>query len=137
MGLTDDNGSYLFENFKPGHYQVSASKPGFAKSSTVEIDLVARQNARVDITFSIEQVQQTVNVEAAAEQINTENSVVGDTSGNDQLVQMPLNFRAQTTSPLASLALSPNVVTDSQGNIGVGGRHVLHDRFSRRRNFHG
>jgi hypothetical protein len=34
---------------------------------------------------------------------------------------MPLNFRAQTTSPLASLALSPNVVTDSQGNIGVGG----------------
>ena len=38
-----------------------------------------------------------------------------------QLVQMPLNFRAQTTSPLAALALSPNVITDSQGNIEVGG----------------
>ncbi len=34
---------------------------------------------------------------------------------------MPLNFRAQTTSPLAALALSPSVITDSQGNIQVGG----------------
>ena len=34
---------------------------------------------------------------------------------------MPLNYRAQTTSPLAALALSPGVITDSQGNIEVGG----------------
>jgi hypothetical protein len=34
---------------------------------------------------------------------------------------MPLNFRAQTTSPLAALALSPSIITDSQGNIQVGG----------------
>ncbi len=60
-------------------------------------------------------------MEAAAEQINTENATVGDTRGTDQLVQMPLNFRAQTTSPLAALALSPSIITDSQGNIQVGG----------------
>jgi hypothetical protein len=70
MAPTDDNGSYLFENLKPGHYQVSADKPGFAKSSTISIDLVARQSARIDITFSLQQVQQTVSVEAEAEQIN-------------------------------------------------------------------
>ena len=71
--------------------------------------------------MSIGQVTQTVSVESAAEQINTENATVGDTRGTDQLVEMPLNFRAQTTSPLASLALSPSVITDSQGNIQVGG----------------
>ncbi len=118
---TDGSGSYLFENLKPGHYQVSAAKEGFTISSTVAIELVARQSARIDVSFSLAQLQETVSVETAAEQINTENSVIGDTRGTDQLVQMPLNFRAQTTSPLAALALSPNVVTDSQGNIAVAG----------------
>jgi hypothetical protein len=128
--LTDASGGYLFENLKPGRYEVSAVKTGFAKSSFVSIDLDARQSARVDVDFSIEQVQQTVSVEAAAAQINTENSVIGDSEGTDQLVQMPLNFRAQTTSPLAALSLSPNVITDSQGNLEVGGASYSMTGFS-------
>jgi hypothetical protein len=119
--LSDGSGGYLLENLKPGHYQVSAEKEGFAPTPPSAVELTARQSARVELSLSLVQVQQTVNVEAAAGQINTENSTVGDTRGTDQLVEMPLNFRAQTTSPLASLALSPNVVTDSQGNISVQG----------------
>jgi hypothetical protein len=128
--VTDENGSYLFENLKPGRYEVSAVKEGFAGSPAVTVDLIARQSARVDLSLTIAQVQQTVSVEAAATQIDTENSTVGDTKGNDQLLQMPLNFRAQTTSPLASLALSPNVVTDSQGNVEVGGASYSMTGFS-------
>jgi Carboxypeptidase regulatory-like domain len=119
--LTDHTGGYLFENLKPGHYTVSAAKPGFSESSTATLELTARQSVRVDVTLSIESLQQTVSVEGAAEQINTENATVGDTRGTNQLVEMPLNFRAQTTSPLAALALSPSIITDSQGNIQVGG----------------
>jgi hypothetical protein len=83
--------------------------------------LEARQSARVDLGLPLAQVQQTVNVEAAAEQINTENGVIGDSKPTEALVEMPLNFRAQTTSPLAALALSPNIITNSMGNIEVGG----------------
>jgi Carboxypeptidase regulatory-like domain len=119
--VTDDNASFLFANLKPGNYTVAASKEGFAASPTISVELVARQSARVDLSLSLAQVQQNIKVEAAAEQINTENATVGDTRGTSQLVEMPLNFRAQTTSPLASLALSPSVITDSQGNIQVGG----------------
>jgi len=119
--LSDASGGYLFENLKPGNYSLSAAKSGFSQSSSVTLELTARQSVRTDISLSIGQVQQTVSVESAAEQINTENATVGDTRGTDQLVEMPLNFRAQTTSPLASLALSPSVITDSQGNIQVGG----------------
>jgi hypothetical protein len=121
MVISDANGGFLFENLKPGNYTLSGTKPGFSQSSTVTLELTARQSARADLSLSIGQVTQTVNVESAAEQINTENATVGDTRGTDQLVEMPLNFRAQTTSPLASLALSPSVITDSQGNIQVGG----------------
>jgi hypothetical protein len=119
--VTDGSGDFLFENLKPGHYNVVASKEGFAMSPTTAVELAARQSARVDLSLSLAQVQQSVNVQVAAEQINTENATVGDTRGTDQVGQMPLNFRAQTTSPLAALALSPSVITDSQGNIQVGG----------------
>lgn len=119
--LTDTAGNYLFENLKPGHYEVSATSEGFAKSSTITLELEARQSARIDLALSLGQVEQIVSVESAAEQVNTEDAVIGDSKPTDSLVQMPLNFRGQTTSPLASLSLSPNVVTDSQGNIGVGG----------------
>jgi hypothetical protein len=130
VATTDDSGGYLFENLKPGHYTLSVSKTGFATSSTVALELTARQSARADVTLSIEKVSQSITVEAAAEQINTENAAVGDTRGTNQLIQMPLNFRAQTTSPLAALSLSPNVVTDSQGNIAVGGATFAMTGFS-------
>ena len=128
--ISDDVANFLFENLKPGNYSMTAYKDGFAPSPTTTVELVARQSARVDLSLSLAQVQQTVNVEAASEQINTENGVVGDTRGNDQLLSMPLNFRAQTTSPLAALGLSPNVVTDSQGNIAVGGATFSQTGFS-------
>jgi Carboxypeptidase regulatory-like domain len=118
---TDGTGGYLFENLKPGHYTVSAAKSGFAASSAVTLELIARQSARVDITLSVQSDQQTVTVEAGAQQIDTEDATVNDTRETSQLIDMPLNFRAQTTSPLAALALSPSVITDSQGNIEVGG----------------
>jgi Carboxypeptidase regulatory-like domain len=126
----DDNANYLFENLKPGRYNLVASKDGFASSTTAAVELAARQSARVDLKLSLALVVQTVSVQDVAELINTEDSVVGDTRGNDQLVQMPLNFRAQTTSPLAALALSPNVVTDSQGNLAVGGATFAMTGFS-------
>ncbi|MGA2040986.1 MAG: carboxypeptidase-like regulatory domain-containing protein [Bryobacteraceae bacterium] len=127
---SDDSGGYLFENLKPGHYQISAMKEGFAPAPAAAVELAARQSARVELFLSLAQTQQTVNVEASAGQINTENSVIGDSKTTDDLVEMPLNFRAQTTSPLASLALSPNVVTDSQGNIAVGGATFAMTGFS-------
>src|SRR5580658_3266679 len=99
--ITDGSGDFLFENLKPGHYSLVASKEGFATSPTTTVELEARQSARVDLSLSLSQVQQTINVEASALQINTENATVGDTRGTNQLVEMPLNFRAQTTSPLA------------------------------------
>ncbi|HXW14566.1 MAG TPA: carboxypeptidase-like regulatory domain-containing protein, partial [Terriglobia bacterium] len=130
VAKTSGSGEYLFENLKPGHYTVSVSKTGFSPSDIVALELTARQSARADVALSIEKVSQAITVEAGAEQINTENATVGDTRGTDQLVQMPLNFRAQTTSPLAALSLSPNVVTDSQGNIAVGGATFAMTGFS-------
>jgi hypothetical protein len=47
--------------------------------------------------------------------------VIGDSKLGGQIAQLPLNFRAVTSSPLAALATSPDVQQDSQGNIALSG----------------
>jgi hypothetical protein len=64
---------------------------------------------------------QTVEVDAAGGQINTENGTLSDSVTNIEMTQLPLNNRATTTSPLGALALSASVQTDSAGNIALGG----------------
>jgi hypothetical protein len=60
-------------------------------------------------------------VTSDATQIDTENATLGDSKDNLQMTQLPINNRATTTSPLGALGLSPNVQTDSSGNIALGG----------------
>jgi hypothetical protein len=114
-----DDGSFLVENLNPGHYQLTADKEGFQESA-IDVELSARQSLRADITLTLASQSTAVEVSAVAEQLNTENGTIGDAKSTSQIVQLPLNYRAVTTSPLAALSTSPNVEQDSEGNIAVG-----------------
>jgi Carboxypeptidase regulatory-like domain/TonB dependent receptor len=119
--VSGDDGSFVIENLKPGHYQLTATKDGFQSSSPVEVQLSARQSLRVDVSLALQAQTETVEVTSASDQVNTENGIIGDTKGTNQIAQLPLNFRAVSSSPLAALATSPNVQQDSQGNIALNG----------------
>jgi hypothetical protein len=85
------------------------------------IVLEARQDSRYALTMTIAATVSTVEVTSTATQINTENGVLADSKGGTLIGELPLNFRASTTSPLAALTTSANVQTDNQGNVAVGG----------------
>jgi hypothetical protein len=119
--VSSDDGVFEVQNLKPGRYRVTGRKPGFADALVPQLTLEARQDLRVNLTFSVASQNQTVEVSAVAEQINTENGTIAASLQNLELTQLPLNSRAVSTSPLAALALSPEVQYDSQGNISVGG----------------
>jgi hypothetical protein len=116
-----EDGAFTVENLKPGHYQLTATKQGFQQSAVVTVELSARQNLRVDLLLALEKHAEIIEVSAASEQLNTENAVIGDSKVTEQITQLPLNFRAVSTSPLAAMATSANVQQDSQGNIALGG----------------
>jgi len=118
---SDQNGSFEFVNLKPGHYAVSAQAQGFADFKVASAELTARQTLRIDVTLGVKSQTQTVEVSDTVAVINTENAVISDSLDNQQITQLPLNNRATTTSPLASVALSPNVQQDSSGNLALGG----------------
>ena len=119
--VVSSDGVFEVQNLKPGRYRVTGRKPGFADALVPQLTLEARQDLRVNLTFSVASQNQTVEVSAVAEQINTENGTITASLQNLELTQLPLNSRAVSTSPLAALALSPEVQYDSQGNISVGG----------------
>src|SRR3984885_6649117 len=118
---TDADGSYLFNNVKPGRYVVTVACTGFSTTNISGVTLIARQDLRINATLSVAAEAVTVNVSAAADQINTESATLSDSKDNSLITQLPLNNRATTTSPLGSLALSPNVQQDSSGNVSVDG----------------
>ncbi len=118
---SDATGTYAFENILANRYSIRARHDGFAETVVGGITLAARQDLRYTLQMKISAQATTVEVTSSANQINTENGVIGDSKGTGDIGQLPLNFRASTTSPLAALATSSNVQQDSQGNIALGG----------------
>ena len=127
---SDQNGSFEFVNLKPGDYSLSAEAEGFAEFQVRSAELTARQTLRIDVTLGVKSQSQTVEVSDTVAVINTENAVISDSKDNRQITQLPLNNRASTTSPLAALAISPNVQEDSSGNIALGGASSAMVNFS-------
>ena len=118
---TDGDGAYLFNNVKAGQYVVTVARTGFSTTNIQGVALNARQDLRVNATLAVAADAVTVDVNATADQINTESATLSDSKDNTLITQLPLNNRATTTSPLGSLALSPNVQQDSSGNVTVDG----------------
>jgi hypothetical protein len=121
VAISDASGTFLLENLKPGHFHLQAHHDGFAETNLAGIVLNPRQDLRLTVQIAVAEEMTTVEVSAAADQINTENATLGDMKTNEEITQLPLNNRAVTTSPLGALAASSNVQQDSSGNIAVGG----------------
>ncbi len=114
-------GQYQFPNMQPGTYSVSAAKAGFASVKTDGVTLDARQERRVDLTMSVAAVQQTVEVNAAAATINTENANISNMINNTAVTDLPMNYRGASSSPLGAIVALPNVQQDQNGNIALTG----------------
>ncbi len=123
------DGEFLFENLNAGHYKVTIHHDGFS-DVIISSTLASRQEQRLPVTLSIASQATTVQVNASGAELNTENGTVADTVSNLELTQLPMNSRAVSSSPLAGLALSPSVVSDTQGNISVGGATAAQTGFS-------
>jgi hypothetical protein len=121
VSSSDSTGAYTFENVPAGHYTIRGQHSGFADSELDGITLAARQDLRFALTLKIAAQATTVQVTSSVAEINTENASIGDMKTGTTLAELPLNYRAQTTSPLAALATSANVQEDTSGNIAIAG----------------
>lgn len=105
-------GIYTLSQLKEGIYALSARSVGFKEFVVRDIQLVARDHRRVDITLEVGQVEAKVEVSAGSSLIETETARISDTRDIAQLRDMPLNSRAIW----AQLALAPSVLQASAGS---------------------
>ncbi|HEY7212322.1 MAG TPA: carboxypeptidase-like regulatory domain-containing protein, partial [Bryobacteraceae bacterium] len=104
-------------NLPPGTYSVRAELSSFKPSITRDVVLLANRSARVNVVLSPGDVNQTVEVTAAAPTINSENATVGNVMQSGAITTVPLNGR--TVDRL--IRISAGVTTDNANNPRVAG----------------
>ncbi|HSB13017.1 MAG TPA: carboxypeptidase regulatory-like domain-containing protein [Bryobacteraceae bacterium] len=119
---TDAGGLYEILNLKPGRYEITAIKTGFATARIAEARLEARHTLRADLSLQLAPHSETLVVaERLVPLINTETGIIAHTKTFDQITQLPLNYRGVTTSPLAVLFAVPGVHQDAGDRPSIAG----------------
>jgi hypothetical protein len=103
--VTDAAGRYEFAQVPPGAYTVSAKKPGFAELERTGVELQVNTPAELNLTLEVASLTESVNVEAEAPTINTNDAAVGNAFNQTQVRQLPL----QTRNVVELLSLQPGV----------------------------
>ena len=103
--VTTGAGIYSFPSLLPGIYNLRVEQQGFRAAVENNIELQVQQTTRVDFTLQVGQLSESIEVAAAAVQLNTEDATVGTVIENRRIVDLPLNGRDY----LQLVALSPNV----------------------------
>src|SRR5438105_4275918 len=102
---TDVQGSYAFPSLPVGHYDVQASASGFKDFAVTGLTLDVNSALLVDIPLTLGSQSEHVTVEAAAVQVETTSTQMGEVISGASITSIPLNGR----SYLGLLALQPGV----------------------------
>jgi len=88
--VTNSSGEYTRPALKPSTYTVTVSAPGFKKSSQKDIELKAGERTGVNITLTVGDIGQTVEVVSSAPLLQTESTQVGAAINTKSLTDVPL-----------------------------------------------
>jgi hypothetical protein len=91
---TNTQGAYDFPDVKLGHYQVTASMTGFDVTKTEDFTVQVNARQRVDVALKVGSAAETVQVNAAAEVLETDSSERGQVINTREVENLPLNGRA-------------------------------------------
>jgi carboxypeptidase family protein len=112
---TDQSGTYSRPLLKPGVYTVTVEGTGFQKAQQKGIIVSPGQPSAANITLQVGNVNQTVEVTAAAPLLQTETAAQGANLNSAQVSQLPLGGQ-RTFTFLARL--SPGVLPAEPGARG-------------------
>lgn len=115
--LSNTNGDYVSPNLPPAEYNLRVEHTGFRSVDVKQIRLLTSQTVRNDIRLEPGELQQTVQVEAAAPVVNSESSSVASNVDAHTVVTLPLNGR--TLDRL--IQITAGNTSDSASNPKLGG----------------
>jgi hypothetical protein len=93
---TNDLGEFVFPNLQIGPYRIEVVKPGFKTYVQTGIQLEVDSKPVIPIVLGLGEVNQTVQVEANASQVETQSLGVAATMQTPFVLDLPLNGRTPT-----------------------------------------
>src|SRR6266568_2264268 len=129
---SNGNGLYTFSPVKLGHYTITVTAQGFAKTTQKNLTVNVAQVLQVNVSLKLGAASETVEVNTAPPLLQTEEASVGQVIGREEVNNLPLNGRnftflaqlgagmqtpqADTRGNEASGAFSANGLRPSQDN---------------------
>ena len=135
MKTTNAAGLYEFFTVKPGAYVITAEKPGFAIALVDNVQVQVGSRPRVDLTMTIGQVSEKIQVTAAAPLIETDTSQRGQVITGDQTRELPLNGREYSALALLTTGVRQSALnrstngTPREGAFNVNGLRSTFNNF--------
>ncbi|MBV8820263.1 MAG: TonB-dependent receptor, partial [Acidobacteriaceae bacterium] len=136
---TDHQGQYRLLSLPIGRYKVEATLAGFETFVENNLVLTVNEQHRVDLNMHVGSVQQQIEVQANAVQVETSNTQLGEVIETKQIAALPLNGRSYIdllglqagVAPVSSGASTSNVVSGqlAAGNVSVNGQRESSNQF--------
>ena len=111
----DAQGVYSVSSLPIGNYRIEAQREGFKTSARGPIELTVGKNAVEEITLTIGDVNQTVEVAASTPTVDTASSAVGFLVGEKQIRDLPLNGRNYIQLTLLAPGVQPVPQENTEG----------------------
>ena len=115
-------GDYQFLNLVPGIYRVQVEQGGFKRATRENVEVNVSGTVRADIAMQLGEITQTVEVEATAPLLQTENANLSQVVNSRAVQELPLNGR----NIMNLIALVPGVVPQgtTDGNA-ITGKNIF------------
>ena len=103
---TNEQGYYSIQFIRVGQYTINVSQPGFQTFNKTGNQVDINQIVRNDIQLQVGSVTETVNVQATAPVIKTDDASVSEVLNQRSVADLPLNGR----DPLKLAITTPGVI---------------------------
>jgi hypothetical protein len=116
---TNDSGGYTFSPVRIGHYSLTVTAKGFAKTTQQNLTVNVAQTLLVNVQLKLGSASETVEVTTAPPLMQTEEASVGQVISQESVNDLPLNGRNFTfLAQLGAGMQTPQA--DTRGNAASG-----------------
>jgi hypothetical protein len=117
--VTNQAGEFVVANLIPGAYSLKVTAPGFNTLTRSGIELHVNERLAVDLSLTVGEINQQVEVQAVAPLLESESSTVGNVITRREVSELPLNGRSIYQLAYLNPGVTAAIPTQNANNTSI------------------